>query len=249
MSASPPARSRKFQHKAKSLGDQFQLRQKFIDAGKQCIALDPERDVSLRQIAELTGYAPSALYKYFPTKVDLVYAIKEEFLQHSVDHAQERIAGETDPALRLCLAFEAQAEFWASTPSQFRCVYSYRERPAATANTLAPLLADSSITIAARGFSETLVLQFFGHHGVAPDADLLRLLTDSITVASHGVVSIPLGSPSFAYCSSEDMARTVVRGIARSWLDFIEFLQVHKLTKRPTAAHFKGYCDGPILQR
>ncbi len=248
MSDNFPARSRKFQHKAKSLEDQFQLRQKFIDSGKQLISRAPESDVSLRQVAELTGYAPSAIYKYFPTKVDLVYAIKEEFLQLSVQHAKRRIETETDPAKRLSLGFEAMVEFWVLTPGQFRCVYSYRDKPSPTAIRLAPLLADSSITIAARAFSESLVAEFFRHHGVVPDAELLRLLTDAIVVASHGVVSIPLGSPSFSYCPPEEMARTVVRGIVRSWASYVDFLRIHKLPKYPTAAHFKSYCETQIFK-
>ena len=44
------------------------------------------------------------------------------------------------------------------------------------------------------------------------------------------------------------MARTVVRGIVRSWASYVDFLRIHKLPKYPTAAHFKSYCETQIFK-
>ena len=69
--------------------------------------------VSLRQIARAAGYSPSALYRYFPTKAALVYAVREDHLRLSTEFAQAEVVAVNDPLSRLCTAFEAMVAFWA----------------------------------------------------------------------------------------------------------------------------------------
>lgn len=242
MDTSPVARTRKFQNKAKTLDGQAQLRQRFIDAGKALLKDSSDSEPSLRKVAEMTGYSPSALYRYFATKADLMYAIREEHLDRSVVHARARIEGETNPTQRLRLGFEALVQFWIDNPDDFRHVYSYRAR-AEDDNPPKPLLHDKSSIQAARGFSVSLVRGFFQHHGIEPDDELVNQFTDAIIVATHGVVAIPLGSPSIRYCPSEVMARTTVQAFIASWSGFIEFIKAHGLTRQPSANQFLAYLD------
>ncbi|WP_066273221.1 TetR/AcrR family transcriptional regulator [Hydrogenophaga palleronii] len=242
MDVPPVTRTRKFQTKAKTLDGQAQLRRRFIDAGKALLKESPEGAPSLRKVAEITGYSPSALYRYFATKADLMYAIREEHLDRSVAYARERIEGETNPTQRLRLGFEALVGFWVNNPDDFRHVYSYRTRQEA-ADTPKPLLHDKSSIQAARGFSVSLVRDFFQYHGIEPDDGLVNQFTDSIIVATHGVVAIPLGSPSLRYCPNEVMARATVQAFIASWTGFIEFIQAHRLTRQPTASQFLAYLD------
>jgi AcrR family transcriptional regulator len=227
-------RARRFQRKAKSADDQAQLRERFIEIGKSIVAEHPEAEVSLRRVAELAGYAPSALYKYFPTKADLVYAIKEDFLLKSTRYAETRISKLKEPAQRLCVAFESIVEFWSESPGQFRCVYSFRDKPTPETPQSA-LMISSPITIASRTFSTKLVTEFFEARGLTLAPDLLKLLVDAIVVASLGVVAIPIGSPSLQYSDVQLLARTVVRGMIRSWSDFAEFVQANGISKSPAA--------------
>lgn len=242
MDPRPAARTRKFQTKAKTLDGQTQLRQRFIDAGKALLKDSPEGEPSLRKVAEITGYSPSALYRYFATKADLMYAIREEHLDRSVAYARERIEGEANATQRLRLGFEALVRFWVDNPEDFRHVYSYRAR-GEDADPARPTLHDKSSIQAARGFSVSLVRGFFQHHGLEPDEALLNQLTDAIIVATHGVIAIPLGSPSMRYSPSEVMARTTVQAFIASWTGFIDFIKAHRLTRQPTAEQFLAYLD------
>lgn len=242
MDAFPVVRTRKFQTKAKTLDGQAQLRQRFVEAGKALLKESPESAFSLRKVAEITGYSPSALYRYFGTRAELMYAIREEFLDQSVAYAQARIPQDLNGAQRLRLGFEALVQFWVENPDEFRHVYSYRDRDE-DGNGVKPELRDNSSIQAARSFCESLVQEFFQHHEVEPDEELIAQFTDSIVVATHGVVAIPLGSPSMHYCPSEVMARATVQAFIGSWTGFIDFIKAHRLTRRPTAGQFLNYLD------
>lgn len=207
-------RRRRFQSKARSADDQLQLRNRFIEVGKALLADAGDGHVSLREIARIAGYSSSALYRYFPTKADLVYAVREDHLRLSTEHAQRRVQSLPDPTVRLCAAFESTIEFWLQHPVEFRCVYNYRPPPSESNG---KRLAESSITIAARRFFEDVVEGFLRHQGLDPAPDLVKLLTDTLVVATHGVVSIPMCSPSFAYSEAMDMGRSVTRAFTQAW--------------------------------
>jgi len=211
-------RSRRYQPKARSADDQQQLRQRFIDVGRQLLNESADGQVSLRQIARIVGYSPSALYRYFPTKAALVYAVREDHLRLSTEFAQAEVVAVNDPLSRLCTAFEAMVAFWTRHPLDFLRLFHYRMPGAEEAG---PKLSDSSITLAARHFKQVLVEDFFRARGVEPTPDLLKLLTESLMVASHGVISVPLGSPSWKYSPAPDLARSVVASVAAGWLAFI----------------------------
>lgn len=211
-------RTRRYQVKARSAEDQEQLRRRFIDVGRHLLNESPDGQVSLRQIARIAGYSPSALYRYFPTKAALVYAVREDHLRLCTEFARHQVRPVTDPLIRLCVAFEAMVAFWASHPLDFMRLFSYRLPGSEEAG---PPMSDSSITAAAREFKLGLIEDLFRARLVEPAPDLLKLLTDSMMVATHGVISIPLGSPSWRYSATADVARVVVSSMVSNWLDFM----------------------------
>jgi AcrR family transcriptional regulator len=235
-------RTRKFQSKAKTADGQAQLRQRFVDAGKALLKEAPDDAPSLRKVAEVTGYSPSALYRYFATKADLMYAIREEFLERSVEAAKARIAGETSPTRQLRLGFEAMVGFWVDNPDDFRHVYSYRRR-SETADAGVPAGTERPAIRSARQFCVALVRGFFAQHGVHPTDALIDEFTDSLVVATHGVVAIPLGSPSLNYCASEAMLCATIQAFVGSWTDFAAFVRSHSVKPAPTVEQFHAYID------
>lgn len=233
------SRTRKFQSKAKTLDSQAQLRQRFIETGKSLLKESPGSEPSLRKIAELEGYSPSALYRYFATKAELMYAIREDYLLRSVKHAQKCIERIDDASLRLSTGFEALVSFWAANPDDFRHVYSYRSRQQEPV--VNSLIRDTETIVTAREFCVQLVRDFFLQQDIDPEDELINQLTDAIVVATHGVVAIPLGSPSITYCATELMARIAIQAFVTSWADFIGFIKSNRLTRRPTAEQFHDY--------
>lgn len=237
--------TRKFQNKAKTIDRQVQLRQRFIEAGKVALKEAPDREPSLRKIAEMEGYSPSALYRYFSSKTELMYAIREDYLIRSVKYAQQSIDNTMGANLRLMLGFEALVLFWVQNPDDFRHVYSYRSIQPAE-DPVNSLIRDTSTIQTARDFCVMLVRDLFLQENVDPEDELLNQLTDSIVVATHGVVAIPLGSPSITYCPSEMMVRIVIQAFISSWNEFINFIKVNRLTRRPNAQQFHDYISKQI---
>lgn len=237
--------TRKFQNKAKTIDRQVQLRQRFIEAGKVALKESPDGEPSLRKIAQMEGYSPSALYRYFSSKTELMYAIREDYLIRSVKYAQQHIAEVEGASVRLRHGFEALIAFWIQNPDDFRHVYSYRSTQQAV-SPVNSLIRDTSTIQTARDFCVNLVLEFFLQENIDPEDELINQLTDSIVVATHGVVSIPLGSPSINYCQNEVMVRIVIQAFISSWTDFINFIKVNGLTRRPTAQQFQDYISTQV---
>lgn len=233
-------RTRKFQSKAKTLDSQVQLRQRFIETGKALLKESPGDEPSLRKIAEIEGYSPSALYRYFATKAELMYAIREDYLIRSVAYAQTRIAPLESAEQRLSQGFESLVLFWVENPEDFRHVYSYRTRQD-EADAVGTLIRDTSNILTAREFCVSLVREFFIQQDIDPDDELIHQLTDAIVVATHGVVAIPLGSPTMRYCPSEIMARITIQAFVSAWRSYIGFIKSNRLSRRPTAAQFHEY--------
>ncbi|MCB5364401.1 TetR/AcrR family transcriptional regulator [Pusillimonas sp. CC-YST705] len=237
-----PRRTRKFQSKAKTLDSQVQLRQRFIETGKALLKEAPGSEPSLRKIAEIEGYSPSALYRYFATKAELMYAIREDYLIRSVAYAQQRIEPLKHAEHRLSVGFEALVMFWVENPEDFRHVYSYRT-PQDDVDAVGALIRDTSNILTAREFCVGLVRDFFLQQDIDPDDELISQLTDAIVVATHGVVAIPLGSPSIRYCPSELMARITIQAFVGAWRNYVSFIKSNRLSRRPTAAQFHEYLN------
>lgn len=241
----PPAsqqhkRTRRFQAKARSAGDQHQLRQRFIEHGRQLLNTAPDGEVSLRQIARQAGYSPSALYRYFPTKAALVYAVREDHLRLSTQHARELAEAEADPHTRLCVGFEAMVDFWHRHPQDFQRLFNYCPAPPEGSGLR---MAESDVSTEARRLKEELVEGLFSAHRVELSADLRKLLTDSMMVASHGVISVPMGSPSLSYWSPPQLASSVIKSLSAGWLAFIRDHGPTRPGQPAAAVDYLRFCE------
>src|SRR5690606_11744016 len=150
-----------------TLDSQAQLRQRFIETGKTLLKESPGSEPPLRKIAEIEGYSPSALYRYFATKAELMYAIREDYPRRSRKHAQQCLDELQDASLRLSTGFEALVSFWAANPDDFRHVYSYRSRQQEPA--VNSLIRDTETILTAREFCVRLVREFFLQQDIDPE--------------------------------------------------------------------------------
>ena len=67
--------------------------QKFLDATISLIAKKPIPDISLQEIAEITGLNHGYVFRYFGTRLDLFFSVTEELAQlaeHAVTTEIER---------------------------------------------------------------------------------------------------------------------------------------------------------------
>ncbi len=92
---------------ARALSDDDEARGLLLQAAAACIAREGTARVAMGQVADEAGVARSTLYRYFPSRDDLLVAL----LRHRLDAALGRIVGaleDPDDAASSLLAFVLQ---------------------------------------------------------------------------------------------------------------------------------------------
>ena len=84
-----------------------EVRQLVLSAAEDILQEEGIDALSIRDLAARTGYSPSALYKHFDSKDEVLAELKETFLRTVLEEMQEAVGTYTDPAK--CLAAELRA--------------------------------------------------------------------------------------------------------------------------------------------
>jgi AcrR family transcriptional regulator len=214
---SAPPTKRRFQRRARQPEDKAQLREKFVEIARGEFAKHDVESVSLRRIAALAGYSQGTLYQYFPSKVALLIAVKQENFQEIVQHMHAIAAAPQDGRTRLGRILLAYVDYWARHPDHFKSLFSMtgtiedRRMPDGT------LFGESPIAQEPMGIFADAVAAFFADHGARAERRLVRLLTSALIAAAHGAVALPLGTPSMKSPPIAAMAKLLVEATLHSW--------------------------------
>jgi AcrR family transcriptional regulator len=212
-----PSAKRRIQRRARQPADKEQLREKFIEIARGEFAKHDVESVSLRRIAALAGYSQGTLYQYFPSKVALLIAVKQENFEEIVQRMLAIAAAPQDGRTRLGRILLAYVEYWAQHPDHFKSLFSMtgtiedRRMPDGT------LFGESPIAQQPMGIFADAVAAFFADHGAEAERRLLRLLTSTLIAAAHGAVALPLGTPSMKSPPIPAMAKLLVEATLHSW--------------------------------
>ncbi|MFN3911006.1 TetR/AcrR family transcriptional regulator [Hyphomonas sp.] len=100
------------------------VRGAILEAAERVFSVEGEAGLSIRRLAEEIDYSPSAIYKYFGSKEELVDELKEAFfsrLMESVDHAViESLA--FDDRVKMC--FKTYIRVAAERPHHYLAAFS-----------------------------------------------------------------------------------------------------------------------------
>lgn len=100
-------------------------RHRALAAAKRDLVLDAARaaffslgmeKTSIREIAQRAGYAPGAIYQYFPSKEAIYGALLDESLVRLDEHVAKAVARRRTPATRLAAAAGAFFDFYLANP-------------------------------------------------------------------------------------------------------------------------------------
>jgi AcrR family transcriptional regulator len=208
---------RRFQHRARQQEDKDQLRQKFIDIARAEFAAHDVEEVSLRRIAGIAGYSQGTLYQYFPSRIALLIAVKEDGFRVIVDRMLAIAAETRDPRQRLTLMLDTYVAYWLEHPDTFKSLFSMsgtiedRRMPDGT------LFGESPVPVRALQVFIDALKALFEHHGAVATPALLHLLTGSLLAAAHGAVALPLGTPSMKWPPVLPMGRALIEAVLHSW--------------------------------
>src|SRR3954462_9933776 len=76
--------------------DREAVRRSILDGARELFVSEGFQNVSIRKIAERIEYSPAAIYRYFPSKDDIFFALAEEGFRLLGDPASVR----HDPVLQ-----------------------------------------------------------------------------------------------------------------------------------------------------
>ena len=100
------------------------VRQRLMDAATQEFAQKGYDGANVNTISLNAGFAKGTIYNYFPSKMELMFAILEESGSAHFDFIAERIREEVDPIFRIKRFFEAGFEFVEDDPARAQVLVS-----------------------------------------------------------------------------------------------------------------------------
>ncbi len=99
-----------------------ETRRKILDAARELFAREGYEAVTMRRIAEIVDYSPTAIYVHFADKADLIRQLCAEDFRALAAHFTA-IAAVPDPIERLLQAGRAYVEFGLRFPNHYRVMF------------------------------------------------------------------------------------------------------------------------------
>jgi AcrR family transcriptional regulator len=190
--------------KANRRGEGERLRAELVEAACRLLErLDGEESLSLRAVTREAGVAPQSFYLHFPDKQALMRAVYEARYAELTAEMRAALAdldGTTPPTGRVGAIARAYCRFGLTHPGQYRVLFGTVGTPGWDPETLPGLVT----------------FQLFRDEVarcVASDADEI---TVCLWVFLHGLVTLRVSRPSFAWPPVEDLIdRTVTAYVGR----------------------------------
>ncbi|MGA0569688.1 TetR/AcrR family transcriptional regulator [Variovorax sp. VNK109] len=201
--------------RARSPEAKEKARASIIEAGRRAFSMQDFEKVSLRGIAAAAQVSPSVIYGYFEDRQALFLAIREEDLNDAVGIFEQSLEGLTDPAERLRTLFLVATEYWRNHLDQYEVLYAKPLRRQTPRYADGSMFGASSIARRSHGVWEKAVEDFL--KGTSTPQITVKLATECLEVAMHGVVSIPPRQLSRRWSRSEDMARLLIESLIQAW--------------------------------
>jgi len=198
--------------RALSEAEREQVRRRILDAAQQLFEADGIKAVSMRAIGARIGLAASALYAYFPAKLDLIHALWHGALVELEGRFRHLSAGESDPVQAVVSMGAAYAEFALEQPVRFRLLFlTSAEKIDGT------FIASDQYRTAYFLLRDRVAEAIAQGRLVVTDADLAAQVLWS---AIHGVLALAITHTTFPFHPPrllvETMMRTMLRGLMRT---------------------------------
>lgn len=110
-----------------SAEDHQELRRRIVAAAFALHAREGVGGLSMRHIAAEVGLSTMALYRYYPSKADLLRAMWEVVLTQARDSVRDAMARGRTARERVRVSIEAFIAYWETHPSHFLLVYMTAE--------------------------------------------------------------------------------------------------------------------------
>jgi AcrR family transcriptional regulator len=209
--------ARRFQRRARAEADKRALQMRILETARKEFATGTLETVSIQRIADALGYSKGTVLKYFPTKILLLLAVKQQNLKEIADRLERIRERNSDSETRLRRVMDAYIDYWVDNPDHFRSLYS-----------MAGTIEDrrfpdgayfGQTEIARRGYEifVTSIEEFLAERGAEAASTLSQRLATALLSAAHGVISLPLGTPTMKWRDVRANGRLVIGNLIDAW--------------------------------
>lgn len=212
-----PSGGRRFQRRARQEADKHALQTRIVETARKEFATGTLETVSIQRIADALGYSKGTVLKYFPTKILLLLAVKQQNLEEIADRLERIRARNSDSETRLRRVMDAYIDYWVNNPDHFRSLYSMA---GTTEDRRFPDgVYFGQTKIARRGFNIFVasIDEFLAELGAESAPVLTQRLATALLSAAHGVISLPLGTPTMKWPDIRANGRLVIGNLIDAW--------------------------------
>jgi AcrR family transcriptional regulator len=198
-------------------GEGEQTAEAILDAADELLLGSESEDaVSVRAVADAVGLTPAALYRHFPDKETLLFAVCARHFDRLTDEvAVPAMDAVDDPVEKLRRLAEAYVRFGVEHPEHYRIMFMRRQdhEPEQYA-------AERVLETGLFGVTLPVVQRCLDEGRIRPDAGDALTVAWVLWMAVHGITTVAVAKPNFpAPPLEEQMAATfdvVLRGLGAS---------------------------------
>jgi AcrR family transcriptional regulator len=168
---------------------------------------DPE-DVSIRAVAKAVGVSPTAAYRHFADRDDLIVAACGANFEHFTEYLVERFGRIEDPFARLHEAGQAYLDFAEEDPGRYRVLFSNPVTKSIGADKWPETMAGDTAFAALVSLVQACL-----DAGAEPLDDDATYLAYQIWTWMHGIVDLRITHPMMEFPDARRMLGDVTRAL------------------------------------
>jgi AcrR family transcriptional regulator len=233
-----PEGTRRFQRRARQEADKQALQARILETARTEFARGTLETVSIQKIADALGYSKGTVLKYFPTKILLLLAVKQTNLQEVTDRLKRVRARNPNSEIRLRRVMEAYVDYWLANPDHYRSVFSMAGTVEDRRYPNGVYFGDTEVARGGVQIFVTSVEEFLADQGVDASPMLSQRLATAILSAAHGVISLPLGTPTMKWPDIRGNGRLVFGNLIDAWSAKIEAARRTEAWPKLSLSHF-----------
>ena len=162
--------------------------------------------VSMRRLGKEVKLSPMALYRYFPSKLDILARLWAYTLAQAFDRVAKAIQGQDTHQDALHGAACAYVTFWLDNTDHYHLVFM---TSGVTKEDVQSFVADPG-TIAHYDVFFELVANILGHDRASPT---VKTVTDGLICTLHGIMHSLITMPGYPWTDSEQLIADAVSNV------------------------------------